>query len=146
MEPMKDHSPATQGDLAKVQAEFKAGIGATRRDLAEVRSELKAEIGATRRDLAEVRAELKAEIGATRRDLALKVLGAGEKMDAMAAGLRQEMGLLRNDVSAKLDTAVSRMETIWRESAVLPRVIDEQSKVLRDHEQRLSEIERRRTP
>lgn len=105
---------------------------------------------ATKADISLLRAELatKSELqeGITRLDkkidrVAIEVVKTNERIGQLGEGLRQDMRQLNSDVTAKLDAFIGKMETIWKESAVLPRVVDEQAEKLQDHEKRLKTLE-----
>ena len=54
-----------------------------------------------------------------------------------------EMAQVKSHVSGVLDRAVSRMETLWRESVTLPREIDRHAAILGDHAARIKSLEAR---
>ncbi|NNN05781.1 MAG: hypothetical protein HKL90_07755 [Elusimicrobia bacterium] len=91
---------------------------------------------ATKADLAAVKSELKSDIAASTRRLAHEIVKTNARVDRLGDDLRGEMRALRGDVAKTMDAAVSRMETLWRESALLPGIID-------DHDRRISALETR---
>lgn len=92
---------------------------------------------ATKADLALLDQKIDASVGR----LAKEILKTNDRMDSMEERLTLEMRRLNADVTGKMDVFIDRMETIWRESAVLPRVVDEHAETLRDHEGRIKALE-----
>ena len=103
---------------------------ATRAELHATRDDLKG-------DIKSVRDELKTDI----KRLALGLDKTNQRMTEMEQGLRADMRELKTDVTTKLDTFIGRMETLWRESAMLPKAVDDHAEKIRDHEMRLSRLE-----
>ncbi|NNN05042.1 MAG: hypothetical protein HKL90_03995 [Elusimicrobia bacterium] len=113
-----DCAPATKADVVAVKSELK--------------SELKSEIAGVKAEISGV----KSDLAASTRRLAHEIVKTNARIDRLSDDLRGEMRGLRGDVSKTMDVAVSRMETLWRESVLLPRVID-------DHDRRISALEAR---
>lgn len=154
MSPLES-APATKADVLSVKSELSGEIAAARSELkseiATVKSELKSEIGDVKSelksDIAAVKSELKSDIAALRTEvksdlaastkrLAHEIVKTNARVDRLGDDLRGEMRALRGDVAKTMDAAVSRMEILWRESALLPHVID-------DHGRRISALEAR---
>ncbi len=95
---------------------------------------------ATKKDILRLEGRIDGLDGGFRR-LAAEVVKTNEKMDRMEEGLRHEMRGLKTEVTTALDASVGRMETLWRESVLLPRVLDQHGAALRDHETRLGPLE-----
>lgn len=98
---------------------------------------------ATKADLATIKTELREDI--TRLDkkidrVAVEVVKTNEQMGQLGKDLRQDMRQLNSDVTAKLDVFIGKMETIWKESAVLPSVVDEHGRRLDVLESRVGVI------
>ncbi len=137
-------APATKADIDAVKTDLKKEIAAVRTDLTKeitaVRTDLTADIAAVKTelktDILDLRVELRGEIHASAARLALGLDKTNARMDRLDADLRGEMRQMRSDVAGIMDTAVSRMETLWRESLALPKLID-------DHERRLRVLEGR---
>ena len=70
--------------------------------------------------------------------LAIEVVKANTSLRSELTG---GMDRLRTELTARLEGVAARMETIWRESALMPRVADEHAKTLADHERRISRLE-----
>ncbi len=149
-------APATKADVRAVKSELKielgevkADIAGVKTDLAEVKADLagvKADLVGVKTDLAGVKTDLagvktdlagvKTDLAASTKRLAHEIIKTNVRIDRLGTELRGEMRALRADVVTTMDTAVSRMETLWRESAILPRVID-------DHARRIAALEAR---
>ncbi len=142
-------APATKADVLAVKSELKIEIGEVKADLAEVKADLagvktdlagvKTDLAGVKTDLAGVKTDLagvKTDLAASTKRLAHEIIKTNVRIDRLGTELRGEMRALRADVVTTMDTAVSRMETLWRESAILPRVID-------DHARRIAALEAR---
>jgi len=147
--PVPASAPATKADLALLKTDLSEAVESVKTDVAVLKTDvavlktdvagLKTDVAGLKTDVAGLKtdmADVKSELSASTKRLALGILETNVRMDRLAEGLREEMRALRSDVSDKLDTAVSRMETLWRESVVLPRVVD-------DHERRITALEAR---
>ncbi len=77
-------------------------------------------------------------------NLGYTALNAG--MKDLATGLRREMADLKTAVTAQVEPFTGRMETIWRESVVYPRMLDQQGARLDAHDRRLTALEAGRDP
>ncbi len=101
---------------------------ALKSDIEGVRAELKADMDGLRGEMRE---------GFRRAALADDRLGVRitRLEEALVCGLAQN----RDEVARVLDAAASRMETLWRETASFPAILD-------DHGRRLSALEARRAP
>lgn len=75
--------------------------------------------------------------------MAVEIVRMHERMDKLEDGLKHEMRQFNSQVLGTLDAAAGRMETLWRESAIIPRVLDEHGAMLRAHETRLGRLEAR---
>ncbi|MBI5208600.1 MAG: hypothetical protein HY927_01345 [Elusimicrobia bacterium] len=117
--PARKSPPATQADLAGASTALKT-------DIQNVRTELKADIR-----------NLDHKIDC----VAMGVVKTNERLEGVEDRLKAEMRQLNSQVLTALDTSVARMETLWRESAILPAVVDEHGQKLRDHEGRLVRLE-----
>ncbi len=114
---------------------------------------------ATKTDIQRLEGRIESLDARTHR-LASEIVRTHERMDRMEEGLRQEMRQLNSQVLTALDASVGRMETLWRESALVPRTLDamrissaasvpglprpgldEHGAMLRDHEPRLGRLE-----
>ncbi|NNN06102.1 MAG: DUF1640 domain-containing protein [Elusimicrobia bacterium] len=158
-----DPTPVVKGDLLALKSELKSDIADVRADLAGVKTDLagvktdlagvktdlagvktdlagvKTDLAGVKTDLASVKADVssvKTELAASTRRLAHEIVKTNVRIDRLGDDLRGEMRALRSDVSKTMDTAVSRMETLWRESVLLPRVLD-------DHARRIAALEAR---
>ncbi|MDE2490914.1 MAG: hypothetical protein KGM24_08700 [Elusimicrobia bacterium] len=80
------------------------------------------------------------------RRLDLGFSGLAGSMDDLGRDLRRDMGGLKADVTARLESFGGRMETLWRDCVVYPKMLDEQAATLRGREARLSALEGRKTP
>ncbi|MBI3505030.1 MAG: hypothetical protein HY059_09330 [Proteobacteria bacterium] len=73
--------------------------------------------------------------------VALDGIKTREGMGHLEERLKGDMRRLEAVVAAKLDVFMTRMETLWRESATTPLVLDRHGATLRDHEPRLNRLE-----
>ncbi len=135
-------APATKADVRAVKSELKIELGEVKADIAGVKTDLaevKADLAGVKADLVGVKTDLagvKTDLAASTKRLAHEIIKTNVRIDRLGTELRGEMRALRADVVTTMDTAVSRMETLWRESAILPRVID-------DHARRIAALEAR---
>ena len=96
---------------------------------------------ATKTDIQRLESKIESLDSKSTRMLALEIGKTHYRMDQLETGLRQEMRQLNSTVLERMDTWAGRFETIWRESALFPRVMDEHGETLRDHESRLRRLE-----
>lgn len=113
--PDENDKPATKADISLLRVELRAEL-ATKTELREEISLL-----ATKAELREGMTRLDKKIDR----VAIEVVKTNERIGQLGEDLRQDMRQLNSDISAKLDVFIGKMETIWKESAVLPSVIDE---------------------
>ncbi len=66
-----------------------------------------------------------------------------ERMTAMELRLTRQMQDLSSTVTDQLDSFTSKMESIWRESIVFPKILDDHGATLRGHDVRISALEAR---
>lgn len=90
----------------------------------------------TQADLRELEARL-------RQDLGEKIFKNNERMDRLEGNLTAEMRLGFRDMNGKIDAFLSKIETYGRESATLPRTLDDHGKILKEHDKRLTALEAR---
>lgn len=123
--PEQPDPPATQSDIRRLDERGDAIQSDIRRLAAEfVRSN-------AQRDKMEER--LAAEI--------VRSNGLRDKMEERLIALIREESAKN---AGRMDAFLGRIETYDRESATLPKTIDEHGKTLRDHERRLGTLESRR--
>ncbi|HBO97399.1 MAG TPA: hypothetical protein DD648_05145 [Candidatus Omnitrophica bacterium] len=128
---MKKHDdrPATKGDLDRFATKADLDRFATKIELKE--------------EIAGLRTELNLEIAETRRTLAIEIVKTNARIDSVKDQLMEELSQIKSHVSGVLDRAVSRMETLWRESVTLPKEIDRHAAILGDHAVRIKALEAR---
>ena len=111
-----------------------------------LRTELKGDIGGLRTelkgDIDGLRKELKGDI----RRVALALDDTNGRVRAIQDGLDKQFAAQNSRLTGILEPFAARMETIWREAAVYPRMLDEQGATLLGHETRITALEARRTP
>jgi hypothetical protein len=146
-----DDRPATKGDLDRLEARI-VGRFATKTDLECFATKADLERFATKADLERfaTKADLerfatKTDLAETRRSLALGIAKTNTRMDSLEIRLMGEMSQIKSHVSSVMDRAVDRMETLWRESATLPKEIDRHAAILSDHASRIKTLEARPT-
>lgn len=126
--------PATKADLRDLEARLEVKIDhldfATRTDLDNFLTKTDGAKFATRDDL---QGEM--------RKVWLKFGKTNSRMDLMEERLKNEMRQLSANLAAKMDGFVTKMESIWRESAVFPLVLDQHGSILKNHEKRLGDLE-----
>jgi hypothetical protein len=145
-----DDRPATKGDLARFEARIDLDRFATKIDLERFATKADLERFATKADLERfaTKADLerfatKADLHETRRTLAIEIVKTNARIDSVKDQLMEEMSQVKSHVSGVLDRAVSRMETLWRESVTLPKEIDRHAAILGDHASRIKALEAR---
>ena len=75
--------------------------------------------------------------------LALDNFKSQDRVSGLEEGLRKDMRRVEAVVAEKLDAFMTKLQTIWRESAVLPLVIDRHGDTLKEHHERLLRLESR---
>lgn len=73
--------------------------------------------------------------------LAVGLVNTNARIDLLRSEMSGAMRQLESRVTDKLESFASRMETIWRESWVIPRGLDEHRRILDDHESRIGRLE-----
>ena len=99
---------------------------------------LKSDVAVLKVNLAETEENLRGEIRDSSRRLALAVIQTNDRIDKVAIELREEMRAINSNVGRTLDSAVSRMEILWRETVSFPRILD-------DRDRRITALEARQT-
>ncbi|MFI5363037.1 MAG: hypothetical protein ACHQ49_13785 [Elusimicrobiota bacterium] len=126
---------ATKDDLDRFAAKF---------DLDRFAEKLNLDRFATKADLD--RFATKTDLSETRRALAIEIVKTNARIDSAKDELHGEMSNLKSYVTTELDRAVSKIETLWRESATLPKEIDRHAVILDDHAARIKALEDRPGP
>jgi hypothetical protein len=113
-----------------------------RRDAAVTKSELVEILQAM-----ETRLETRAQItqSAVNR-LVSANLDTNEYMKALEGRVAAKLDGMRAETTGRLESFSSRMETLWRDTIVYPKMLDEHGALLRGHEQRIAALESRRSP
>ena len=122
-------------------AGLKSDVAVLKTDVAELKSDvstLKTDVAGLKVNLAETEKKLRGEIRDSSRRLALAVIQTNDRIDKVAIELREEMRAINSNVGRTLDSAVSRMEILWRETVSFPRILD-------DHDRRITALEARQT-
>ena len=89
---------------------------------------------------------LKTELKGDIRRVALALDDTNGRVRAIQDGLDKQFAAQNSRLTGILEPFAARMETIWREAAVYPRMLDEQGATLLGHETRITALEARRTP
>lgn len=105
-----------------------------------VRTELKSDVAQLQTDLSQLKEQYRSLDGRIC-GLAVEVVKTRDRIDEVEISLKQEMRDLRADMTSRMDAFLVRFETIWRESAVFPVILDEHGTTLRGHETRIWALE-----
>jgi hypothetical protein len=125
---------------------------ATKADLEFQIGGVMTEIGGMKSDIRGIKSEMvgmQGEMGGMKGDirrLMIASLDTNERVKNLQDQVKIQMDTQNSNITRLLEAFGSRMETIWRESIVFPRLIDEQGATLRSHETRITALEARRTP
>ena len=96
-----------------------------------------------------LRTELKGDIGGLKvsnHRMAVRLTDTQASVEDIKDQLKRDRATFDSRITAALEPFTSRMETIWRESIVHPKMLDEQGATLRGHEARISALEARPAP
>ena len=100
--------------------------------------DLKAGVGGLKGDVADMRADI--------RRLMISDVDLGQRISDLKEHVNHQFAAYESNILRRFDGFADRLETIWRESAVFPKLFDEQGATLLRHETRISALESRRTP
>ena len=85
-----------------------------------------------------------ADHGKDIRRLMLESVATNERVTAIRDDVRRDLRDFRMEFTGTLDAFASKMETLWRETMVFPKLLDDHGALLRSHEARLQTLEARR--
>ena len=93
-----------------------------------------------------LRTELKGEINDLKGNihrLNISSVNMGDRLMSLEDRLGRRVETI---ITERLEPFTSRMETLWRESALNPKALDRQDAMLQRHEERISALEARPAP
>lgn len=128
-------APATKDDLEGILQ----GLIRLDSKIDEVHVSLRTEL---KGDISSLRTEVKGDI----RLLMIESVDTNTRMKSMEERLTAKMDAGRAEDAALRESFLGRMETLWRESAVFPKLLDEHAAALRGHESRIAALEARPAP
>lgn len=126
----KGMRPATRDDVAGLGRRLMGRI-----DRAGTRLDSRLDALEAKIDGAEKRLDIKTD------RIAARLVRFEAKVDRSFAEVAARFDRIETMVTEKLESFATRMETLWRESALLPRVVDDHGTRLRALESRVSTLE-----
>ena len=110
-----------------------------------LRTELKGDIDGLKGDIVCIKGDIVGLKASTHR-MAVILTDTQASVEDIKDQLKRDRATFDSRITAALEPFTSRMETIWRESIVHPKMLDEQGSMLQRHEERISALEARPAP
>ena len=114
--------------------------GATKSDIGSLDAKMEGFRTELKSDIAKLTGQVQSLDARTYRTM-IEVVKTRESISAVKADLEKQIRDSEANVTGRLDSFLARFETIWRESAVFPKILDEHGGALQGHESRIQALE-----